>query len=36
MTARLNEGVERLEQIRHAILERSGTISIVPADADDR
>jgi uncharacterized membrane protein YcaP (DUF421 family) len=35
-TARLNEGVERLEQIKHAILERSGAISIIPADADDR
>ena len=34
-TARLNEGVERLEQIKHAILERSGAISIIPAD-DDR
>src|SRR3954451_22165305 len=34
-TARLNEGVERLEQIKHAILERSGAISIIPADADD-
>jgi uncharacterized membrane protein YcaP (DUF421 family) len=35
-TARLNEGVERLEQIKHAILERGGAISIIPADADDR
>src|SRR4051794_1630230 len=34
-TARLDEGVERLEQIKHAILERSGAISIIPAD-DDR
>ena len=33
--ARLDEGVERLEQIKHAILERSGAISIIPADADD-
>jgi hypothetical protein len=31
-SARLNEGVERLEQIKHAILERSGAISIIPAD----
>ena len=31
-TARLEEGVERLEQIKHAILERSGAISIIPAD----
>jgi len=34
-TARLDEGVERLEQIKHAILERSGAISIIPAE-DDR
>jgi uncharacterized membrane protein YcaP (DUF421 family) len=34
-TARLDEGVERLEQIKHAILERSGSISVIPAD-DDR
>jgi len=34
-TARLEEGVERLEQIKHAILERSGAISIIPADGDD-
>jgi len=33
--ARLDEGVERLEQIKHAILERSGAISIIPADAGD-
>ena len=35
-TARLEEGVERLEQIKHAVLERSGAISIIPADAEDR
>ena len=35
-TARLEEGVERLEQIKHAILERSGAISIIPASADDQ
>src|SRR3954447_707404 len=35
-TARLEEGVERLEQIKHAVLERNGAISIIPADADDR
>ena len=35
-TARLDEGVERLEQIKHAILERSGSISIIPAENDDR
>jgi len=34
-TARLEEGVERLEQIKHAILERSGAISIIPAEGDD-
>jgi uncharacterized membrane protein YcaP (DUF421 family) len=34
-TARLEEGVERLEQIKHAILERSGAISIITVDADD-
>jgi len=34
-TARLEEGVERLEQIKHAILERSGAISIIPAERDD-
>ncbi|MDA0180573.1 DUF421 domain-containing protein [Solirubrobacter phytolaccae] len=35
-TARLEEGVERLDQIKHAILERSGAISIIPKDDDDR
>jgi uncharacterized membrane protein YcaP (DUF421 family) len=35
-TARLDDGIERLEQIKHAILERSGAISIIPADAEDR
>ena len=29
-TARLNQGVERMEQIRYAILERNGNISIIP------
>jgi uncharacterized membrane protein YcaP (DUF421 family) len=29
---RLEEGVERLEQIKHAVLERSGAISIVARD----
>ena len=34
--ARLDEGVERLDQIKHAVLERSGAISIiVKADDDD-
>jgi uncharacterized membrane protein YcaP (DUF421 family) len=31
-TARLDDGIERLDQIKHAILERSGAISIIPAD----
>jgi uncharacterized membrane protein YcaP (DUF421 family) len=31
-TARLDEGLERLDQIKHAVLERSGAISIIPAD----
>jgi uncharacterized membrane protein YcaP (DUF421 family) len=34
-TARLDEGVERLDQIKHAVLERGGAISIIPADGDD-
>jgi uncharacterized membrane protein YcaP (DUF421 family) len=34
--ARLDEGLERLEQIKHATLERSGAISIIPDDDDDR
>ena len=32
---RLDEGVERLDQIKHAVLERSGSISIVVRDGDD-
>ena len=35
-TARLEEGLERLEQIKHAILERSGAISIIPKNTDDQ
>lgn len=31
-TARTDQGVERLDQIKHAVLERSGTISIITAD----
>jgi uncharacterized membrane protein YcaP (DUF421 family) len=31
---RLDEGVERLDQIKHAVLERSGEISIVVRDGD--
>jgi uncharacterized membrane protein YcaP (DUF421 family) len=31
-TARLDQGVERLDQIKHAVLERSGAISIITAD----
>ena len=33
--ARLDEGLERLDQIKHAILERSGAISIIPKQAGD-
>ena len=32
---RLEEGVERLDQIKHAVLERSGAISIVARDGRD-
>jgi uncharacterized membrane protein YcaP (DUF421 family) len=32
---RLDEGVERLDQIKHAILERSGAISIIAKDGKD-
>src|SRR5215218_4683638 len=32
---RLDEGVERLDQIKHAILERSGAISIIAKDSED-
>jgi uncharacterized membrane protein YcaP (DUF421 family) len=32
---RLDEGVERLDQIKHAILERSGAISIIAKGRDD-
>jgi uncharacterized membrane protein YcaP (DUF421 family) len=32
---RLDEGVERLDQIKHAILERSGAISIIAKDRED-
>ena len=31
---RLDEGVERLDQIKHAVLERSGAISIIARDGD--
>jgi uncharacterized membrane protein YcaP (DUF421 family) len=33
--ARLDDGVERLDQIKHAVLERSGAISIVAKEDDD-
>jgi uncharacterized membrane protein YcaP (DUF421 family) len=33
-TARLGWGIERLDQIKHAILERSGSFSIVTAKDD--
>jgi uncharacterized membrane protein YcaP (DUF421 family) len=32
---RIEEGVERLDQIKHAVLERSGAISIIARDGDD-
>ncbi|WP_114195951.1 DUF421 domain-containing protein [Edaphovirga cremea] len=31
-TARTQQGLERLEQIKYAILERNGKISIIPVD----
>jgi uncharacterized membrane protein YcaP (DUF421 family) len=33
--ARLDEGLERLDQIRHAVLERSGAISIIAKERED-
>src|ERR687894_57870 len=30
-TARMDEGVERLDQVKHAVLERSGAISVISA-----
>ncbi len=32
---RLEESVERLDQVKHAILERSGAISIIARAGDD-
>ena len=32
---RLEDGVERLDQIKHAVLERSGSISIIARAGDD-
>jgi uncharacterized membrane protein YcaP (DUF421 family) len=32
---RIEEGVERLDQIKHAVLERSGSISIIARAGDD-
>jgi uncharacterized membrane protein YcaP (DUF421 family) len=32
---RIEEGVERLDQIKHAVLERSGAISIIARDGGD-
>ena len=32
---RLDESVERLDQIKHAILERSGAISIIAKHGED-
>jgi uncharacterized membrane protein YcaP (DUF421 family) len=33
-TARESQGLERMEQIKYAVLETSGSISIIPMDAD--
>jgi uncharacterized membrane protein YcaP (DUF421 family) len=33
-TARLDQGLERLDQIKHAVLERSGAIAIIPAEGE--
>lgn len=33
-TARLSQGLERMEQIKYAVLENSGGISIIPMEAD--
>jgi uncharacterized membrane protein YcaP (DUF421 family) len=33
-TARLSQGLERMEQIKYAVLENSGGISIIPMDPD--
>jgi uncharacterized membrane protein YcaP (DUF421 family) len=32
---RTEEGIERLDQIKHAVLERSGAISIISRDGED-
>ncbi len=32
---RIEEGLERLDQIKHAVLERSGSISIIAGGGDD-
>jgi uncharacterized membrane protein YcaP (DUF421 family) len=34
--ARLTHGIERLDQIKFAILEANGKISIIPSDGDER
>lgn len=34
-SGRLEEGVERLDQIKHAVLERSGAVSIIARDGGD-
>lgn len=33
-SARLNQGLERMEQIKYAVLEKDGTISIIPYRRD--
>jgi uncharacterized membrane protein YcaP (DUF421 family) len=35
-SARERQGLERLEQIKYAVLERSGGISIIPTEADHK
>ena len=34
--ARMNQGLERMDQIKYAVLERTGAISIIPASAGAR
>lgn len=32
--ARLSQGIQRMEQIKFAVLERSGAISVIPRQSD--
>jgi uncharacterized membrane protein YcaP (DUF421 family) len=36
LAARVSQGLERLEQIKYAVLERSGQISVIPNDSSGR